>query len=135
MGCSTPSFHVLHYLLEFAQIHVQWICDSTTISSSATHFSICLKSFPVSESFPMSCLFIAGGQGIGISFSLLINISLYGLNGLNGSLVFLTWNSKHPDNIVIVPSSSCLKRTYLAIPENFNFYSSRPSGDESLYRD
>ena len=33
-----------------------------TISSSATPFSFCLQSFPMSESFPMSQLFISGGQ-------------------------------------------------------------------------
>jgi len=27
MGCSTPSFPVLHYLLEFAQIHVHWVSN------------------------------------------------------------------------------------------------------------
>ena len=38
-----------------------------TISSSATPFSFCLKSFPVSRSFPMSQLFKSGGQSIGTS--------------------------------------------------------------------
>ena len=33
-----------------------------TISSSATIFSFCLQSFPASGSFPVSCLFISGGQ-------------------------------------------------------------------------
>ena len=28
MDCSTPGFPVLHYLLEFAQIHVHWISDA-----------------------------------------------------------------------------------------------------------
>ena len=28
MDCSTPSFPVLHYLLEFAQIHVHWVSDA-----------------------------------------------------------------------------------------------------------
>ena len=27
-GCSTPGFPVLHYLLEFAQTHVQWVGDA-----------------------------------------------------------------------------------------------------------
>ena len=38
-----------------------------TILSSATPFSFCLKSFPVSRSFPMSQLFKSGGQSIGTS--------------------------------------------------------------------
>ena len=28
MDCSTPGFSVLHYLLEFAQIHVHWASDA-----------------------------------------------------------------------------------------------------------
>ena len=28
MNCSTPGFPVLHYLLEFAQIHVDWVSDA-----------------------------------------------------------------------------------------------------------
>jgi len=48
-----------------------------TISSSASPFSFCLQSFPVSGSFPMSQLFASGGQSIGASASasiLLMNI-------------------------------------------------------------
>ena len=40
-----------------------------TISSSVVPFSSCLQSFPSSETFPMSRLFIAGGQSIGVSTS------------------------------------------------------------------
>ena len=42
----------------------QW-CHPT-ISSSATHFSFCLQSFPASGSFAMSLLFASGGQSIGV---------------------------------------------------------------------
>ena len=28
MNCNTPGFPVLHYLLEFAQIHVHWVDDA-----------------------------------------------------------------------------------------------------------
>ena len=28
MDCSTPGSSVLHYLLEFAQIHVHWVSDA-----------------------------------------------------------------------------------------------------------
>ena len=28
MDCSTPAFPVLHYLLEFTQIHVHWVSDA-----------------------------------------------------------------------------------------------------------
>ena len=45
----------------------QW-CHSTILSSVVT-FSSCLQSFPASGSFPMSWLFISGGQSIGASAS------------------------------------------------------------------
>ena len=40
-----------------------------TISSSATSFSFCLQSFPASGSFPVSWLFLSGGQSVGASAS------------------------------------------------------------------
>ena len=40
-----------------------------TISSSATHFSLCLQSFPTSGSFPMSQFFASDGQSSGVSAS------------------------------------------------------------------
>ena len=42
-----------------------------TISSSATHFSFCLQSFPASESFPLRRFFSSGGQSIGASAAVL----------------------------------------------------------------
>ena len=45
----------------------QW-CHPT-ISSSVIPFSSCLQSFPVSGSFPVSQLFMSGGQSIGASAS------------------------------------------------------------------
>ena len=41
-----------------------------TISSSVVPFSSCPQSFPASESFPVSPLFTAGGQIIGVSASM-----------------------------------------------------------------
>ena len=40
-----------------------------TISSSVIPFSSCHQSFPASGSFPMSQLFVSGGQSIGVSAS------------------------------------------------------------------
>ena len=42
-----------------------------TISSSATFFSFCLRSFPTSGASPLSRLFTSGGQSIGASASVL----------------------------------------------------------------
>ena len=36
MKCSIPGFPVLHYLPEFAQIHVQWVSDAIQLSHSLT---------------------------------------------------------------------------------------------------
>ena len=46
-----------------------------TISSSATLFSSCPQSFPAPGSFPMSWLFISGGQSTGAS-ALVIGLSI-----------------------------------------------------------
>ena len=67
MGCSTPGFPVLHYLLEFAQTHVHWVGDA--IQPSHPTFSSCPQSFPASRSFPVSQFFTSGGQSIGVSAS------------------------------------------------------------------
>ena len=64
MDFSTPGFPVVHYLLEFAQIHVH-----PTMSFSVLPFSSCIQSFPASGFFPESQLFTSGGQGIGASAS------------------------------------------------------------------
>ena len=45
-----------------------WWCHPT-ISSSVVPFSSCPQSFPASESFPMSQLFVWGGQSIEVSAS------------------------------------------------------------------
>ena len=45
-----------------------WWCHPT-ILSSVIPFSSCLRSFPVSGSFPRSHFFISGGQSIGVSAS------------------------------------------------------------------
>ena len=45
-----------------------WWCHPS-ISSSVTAFSSCPQSFPASGSFPVSWLFVSGGQSIGVSAS------------------------------------------------------------------
>ena len=32
MNCNTPGFHILHYLLVFAQTHVHWVDDAIQLS-------------------------------------------------------------------------------------------------------
>ena len=75
MNCSTPSFSVLHYLLELVQIHVHLLGDAIQPSHSVTLFFSWPQFFPASGSFPMSQLFATSGQSIEASPSVLpINI-------------------------------------------------------------
>ena len=73
MDWSTPSFPVLHHLLELAQTPLsQWY--HPTILSSVVPLSSYPQSFPTSGSFPMSWLFASGGQSIGASASALLMV-------------------------------------------------------------
>ena len=92
MNCSIPVFHVLHYLLEFTQIHVHWVNHPIhPISSSVTPFTFFPQSFPASESFPMSRLFLSGSQSIGASASVFpINIQGWFPLGLIGLISLLS---------------------------------------------
>ena len=69
---------------------LSWWCHPT-ISSSVVPFSSCLQSFPASGSFPVSWLFISGGQSIGALASTSVppmNIHGWFPLGLTG-LIFL----------------------------------------------
>ena len=55
---------------QFSQIHVHWVGDAIQPSHPLLSPSPpCLQSFPVSQSFLMSWLFMSGGQSIGASVS------------------------------------------------------------------
>ena len=85
-GCSTPGFPVHHQLLELAQIHVHRVSDAVQPSHFLPSPSSAL-SFPASGSFPMSRLFMSGGQSIGASASasvLPVNIQDWSPLGLTG---------------------------------------------------
>ena len=66
-------------------------CCYPTISSSVAPFSSCPQSFPASGSFPVSQLFISGGQSIGASASVLpMNIQGQFPLELNGLISLLS---------------------------------------------
>ena len=71
MDCSMPGSSVLHYLLEFAQIHIDWVGDAIQPSHPVAPFSSFPQSFPASGPFPLSWLFTSGGQSIGALASVL----------------------------------------------------------------
>ena len=84
--CGTPGFPVLYYLLEFVQIHVSWVTDAISISSSVSLFS-CPQSSPASWSFPVSQLFLSDSQSICASASFLpMNIQGWFPLGLTGMI-------------------------------------------------
>ena len=75
IDCSMPGFPVHHQLLEFTQTHVHWVSDAIQPSHPVVPFSSRLQSFPASGSFPMSQLFVSGGQSQNWSFSFSISPS------------------------------------------------------------
>ena len=80
MDCSAPGLPVPHHLLEFAQVRVHWIGDAIqlfypvsppsppafSLSQQQGLFQWVASSF-FFFSFPVSCLFVSGGQSIGVS--------------------------------------------------------------------
>ena len=66
MDCSMPGSPVLHYLLDFAQIHIHWASDVIYPSHPLlTPSPPALNLFPKSGSFPMNWLFTSSAQSIG----------------------------------------------------------------------
>ena len=62
MGCNTPGFPVLHYLLEFAQTHVHWISDAIQPSHPLHPLLLLPSIFQASGSFPMRQLIASSSQ-------------------------------------------------------------------------
>ena len=63
-------FPVLHYLPEFAEIHVHWVSDAIRSSHPLSSHSLpALNLSQTSGSFPVSRLLTWGGQSIGSSAS------------------------------------------------------------------
>ena len=67
MDCSMPGSSVLHYLLEFALIHIYWVCDAVQPSHPLSPLSPPALNLSQPQSFPVSWLFASGGQSIGAS--------------------------------------------------------------------
>ena len=65
MDCSMPGFPVLHHLLGFLKLISLELVMPPNRLILCCPFSSCPPSFSASESFPMSRLFVSGGQCIG----------------------------------------------------------------------
>jgi len=71
MHCSTPGFPVHHKLLEITQTHVDRVSDAIQTSHPFVSFSSHLQSFPASEAFLVSQVFVSGGQNSAASVTFL----------------------------------------------------------------
>ena len=69
MNCSTPSFSVLHYLLEFAQIHVVELVIPSSHLILCHSLLLLPSTFPSIRGYSVNWLFTSGGQSIGASTS------------------------------------------------------------------
>ena len=69
MGYSMPGFPVPHYLLEFAQTHVQWVSDAIQPSHPMLSPSPPAINLSQHQDLFQSQFFTAGGQTIGASAS------------------------------------------------------------------
>ena len=69
MNCSMPGFPILHYFPEFVQTHVHWFDDAIQLSHPLSPPSPPALNLSQHQSFPVSQLFAAGGQSIGVSVS------------------------------------------------------------------
>ena len=78
MSCSTPDCCLsLSPRVWWNSCSLSWWCYPTI--SSAALFSVCLQSFPVSESFPVSWLFASSNQSVGVSASTsILSMSIQG---------------------------------------------------------
>ena len=69
MDCSTPGFPVLHYLPEFAQIHVHWVNDAIQPSHLLSHPSPLALNISQNQGFFLRVSSWHQGQSIGASTS------------------------------------------------------------------
>ena len=76
MDCSISGFSILYYLFKLAQTHVLRGHDAIQTPHPLSPFSSCPQSLPASGSFPMTELFISGGQSIGA----LTSVSVLSMN-------------------------------------------------------
>ena len=88
---------------------LSWWCHPA-LSSSVVPFSSCPQSFPASESFQMSQLFVSGGQTIGVSAS----ISVLPMNTQDWSpLGWTGWISLQSKGLSRVFSNTTLQKHQL----------------------
>ena len=119
MDCSMPGFPVFCYLPELTQTHVHWVGDPIQPSHpSVVPFSFS-QSFPSSGSFPVSWLFVSGGQSIGASVAasvLPVNIQDWFPLGLTGLISCSPGNSQESSPAPQFKSINSLTLSFLYSP-------------------
>ena len=111
---------VLHYLPEFAQIHVHWVGDAIQSSHPPLSPSPFAFILPASGFFPMNQLFTLGGQIIGVSTSasvLPMNIQGWFPLGLTDLNFLLSRDSR------VIPSTIVWKHEFLSSQHYLWFHS------------
>ena len=87
MDCNTPGFPVHRQLPKLAQTHIHWVSDAIQSSSLSSPSPPAFYLALASGSFPISWLFVSGGQSTGTSASasvLVMNIQGWFPLGLTG---------------------------------------------------
>ena len=87
--CRMPGSSVLHYFLEFSQIHLHWVSDALQHLIFCCPLLLCPQSFPASGSFPMSALHIRWQRIRASASALPVNSQGWFPLGLTG-LIFLS---------------------------------------------
>ena len=138
MDCRMPGFPVLHYLPDFAQTYITESVIHPIILSSVIPFSSCI--FPSIRVFPVSGLFILGGQSIRASASvLLMNIQGWFSLGLTGlisllskefSRVFCSTTVQKHQFFATQPSLWSNSHIYTRLPEKPQLWLDRPLSAE-----
>ena len=106
MNHSMPGLPVHQQLPESTLTHVHWVGDAIQPSHPVVSFSTCPQSFPASGSFPMSQLFISGGQSIAVSAS----TSVLPMNTQDWSLGWTCWISVQSKGLSRVFSNSAYEK-------------------------
>ena len=120
MDCGMPGSSVLHYLPEFAQIHVLELVMLSDHLILCYPLSFCLQSFPESGSFPVSWLFASGGQSIGASSSVLpMNIQDWYSLGLTSLISLLSKGLSRVFSSTIVQKHQII--IYVSVYPSFYF--------------
>ena len=98
MNRSTPGLPVHHHLRGFTETHVYQVGDAIQPSYPRHPLLLLPQSLPASGSFPMSPLFVWGGQSIGVSAS----ASVLPMNTRDWSpLGWTGWISKSINSLVL----------------------------------